>query len=88
MLNENKKLSIERENKLKEYAIADDLVKAEVEFGTSQKSISNAKINKSKILKVLNGTDEDWNNPEWQMKNRNSDLETISKIHKLPEYEY
>lgn len=58
MLNENKKLSIERANELKEYAIADDLGKAEVEFGTSQKSISNAKINKSKILKVLNGTDE------------------------------
>lgn len=88
MLNENKKLSIQRANKLKEYAIADDLEKAKVEFGTSQKSISNAKINKSKILKVLNGTDEDWNNPEWQMKNRISDLETILKIHKLPEDEY
>jgi glutamate 2,3-aminomutase len=47
------------------------------------------KINESKrrILDVLGGSEEDWSNYKWQLTNRISDAETLSKIINLSEVE-
>lgn len=42
---------------------------------------------KRKILAVLNATEKDWDNYEWQLENRISDLETLLKIISLDDDE-
>lgn len=42
---------------------------------------------KERILEVLGGTEKDWENYDWQHKNRISDVETLSKIINLTERE-
>ncbi|WP_279230357.1 glutamate 2,3-aminomutase [Thermohalobacter berrensis] len=42
---------------------------------------------KKKILDVLGGTEEDWNDYKWQLSNRISDVETLSKIINLSDKE-
>ena len=43
---------------------------------------------KNKILKELNASEKDWNNPKWQLKNRISDVDEISKYTNLTDEEY
>lgn len=43
--------------------------------------------NKKRILKVFNGTDEDWNNWRWQLKNSIHDAATLAKIISLTDQE-
>lgn len=43
---------------------------------------------KNKILKELNASEDDWNNPKWQLKNRISDVEEIAKYTHLTDEEY
>lgn len=42
---------------------------------------------KEKILKLLNGTNEDWDNYKWQLTNRITDVETLGKIINLSDFE-
>jgi len=42
---------------------------------------------KKKILEVLGGTEEDWNDYKWQLKNRIDNVEILEKIMKLNEAE-
>ncbi len=37
-------------------------------------------VQKAKILKILGGTEEDWNNWHWQLANRISDVEVLSRV--------
>ena len=43
---------------------------------------------KNKILEELNATEKDWNNPKWQLKNRISDVDEISKYTNISQEEY
>lgn len=86
-MNKDKEISIERAKELKKEAISDIEGKKKVMYGMHPYAIDYAKRNKEKILKVFNATENDWNNPTWQMKNRISDLETILKIHDLSQKE-
>ena len=42
---------------------------------------------KKKILEILNGTESDWNDWKWQLKNRISDVSLLSKIINLTDSE-
>jgi len=37
-------------------------------------------VQKKKILSVLNGTEKDWDDWKWQVRNMIRDVETLSKI--------
>lgn len=76
--NSKKQISLERAEELKS-RISDYLeVKDKIPKGLDltleyQKS-------KAKILAILQGTEEDWNDYKWQLSNRISDVETLGKI--------
>ena len=53
--------------------------------GFSKKLYANTK---NKILKELNASETDWNSPKWQLKNRISDADEISKYTNLSDEEY
>ncbi len=87
MLEKDRKISIKRANELKKQAVLDIKGKSKVEFGMSQTSIDNKNKNKLRILEILHGTEEEWNDPKWQMKNRITNLETLLKIHNFSQKE-
>lgn len=61
--------------------------KSKVRTGFSKFSSELYENTKNKILKELNASEEDWNNPKWQLKNRISTVEDISKYTDLTEEE-
>ncbi|MTI70510.1 MAG: glutamate 2,3-aminomutase [Firmicutes bacterium] len=83
--NQKRKISLERAEELKS-RITDYLqVKDKIPKGMSlDKEYKEAK---EKILKVLNATEDDWNNHKWQLTNRIYDVETLNKIINLTEDE-
>ena len=62
--------------------------KSKVRTGFSEFSQRIYADTKGKILKELNATEEDWINPKWQLKNRITDVEEISKYADLSQEEY
>jgi len=83
-----RKISNERAKQLRHYALTDDTAKKEILYGTHPLAIKNAAKNKKRIMSVLGATENDWNNPEWQMKNRIRKVETLSAIFPLSKKEY
>ncbi|MTI66641.1 MAG: glutamate 2,3-aminomutase [Firmicutes bacterium] len=83
--NQKRKISLERAEELKS-RITDYLqVKDKIPKGMNlDKEYKEAK---EKILKVLNATEDDWNNYKWQLTNRIYDVETLNKIINLSEDE-
>lgn len=69
-------------------AINDMEHKSEVRIGFSEFSNNLYENTKNKILKELNATEKDWNDPKWQLKNRISSVDEISKYIKLTDEEY
>ncbi|WP_407422624.1 KamA family radical SAM protein [Methanobrevibacter sp.] len=61
--------------------------KSNIRIGFSDFSKKLYADNKSKILEELNASENDWNNPKWQLKNRISDVGEILKYVNLPEEE-
>ena len=53
--------------------------KSGIRIGFSDFSKKLYEDNKSKILEELNASENDWNDPKWQLKNRISDVEEILK---------
>jgi lysine 2,3-aminomutase len=84
----NRKKSLERSYELDQIAINDMRNKSKIRTGFSDFSKNLYANNKNKILKELNAGEEDWNNPKWQMKNRISDVDEISKYTELSDEEY
>lgn len=77
-----------RSEELDKIAIEDMEHKSKVRTGFSEFS-RNLYINtKNKILKELNASEEDWNNPKWQLKHRISDVDEITKYANLTNEEY
>jgi lysine 2,3-aminomutase len=62
--------------------------KSEVRIGFSDFSMKLYANTKNKILTELNATEEDWNNPKWQLKNRIDSVDEISKYTDLTQEEY
>ena len=62
--------------------------KSKVRTGFSEFSKKIYSNTKNKILKELNATEEDWKNPKWQLKNRISDVDEISKYADFSDEEY
>ncbi|WP_405269991.1 KamA family radical SAM protein [Methanobrevibacter sp.] len=84
----NRKKSLIRSNELDEIAIEDMKHKSKVRLGFSDFSINLYENTKDKILTELNATEEDWINPKWQLKNRISSVDEISKYADLTQEEY
>ena len=62
--------------------------KSKVRVGFSEFSKNIYDNTKNKILKELNADEKDWNDPKWQLKNRISDVDEISKYTNLTNEEY
>ncbi len=84
----NRKKSLIRSNELDKIAIDDMEHKSKVRTGFSEFSKKLYENTKNKILKELDATEDDWNDPKWQMKNRISTVDEISKYVSLTEEEY
>lgn len=88
IININRKKSLIRSNELDKIAIDDIEHKLKVRTGFSEFSKKLYENTKNKILKDLDATEDDWNDPKWQMKNRISTVDEISKYVSLTEEEY
>ena len=84
----NRKKSLIRSNELDKIAIDDNKHKSKVRLGCSESSKRLYENNKNKILNELNASQEDWENPKWQLKNRISDVDEILKYTNLSKKDY
>jgi len=75
---ENRKIASERAKKNVE--MISDYLEAREKIPTGLKCYEQYKENKKRILKILGGTEEDWNNWKWQLKNSIRDTSVLSKI--------
>lgn len=82
---DNRQIARERAQKYVEM-ISDYLeVKDKIHTGfTSNKQVEK---NKKRILKILNSSEKEWNNWQWQLKNSIRDVSVLSKIIQLTEQE-
>ena len=84
----NRKKSLIRSNELDIIAIDDNKHKSKVRLGCSESSKRLYENNKNKILNELNASQEDWENPKWQLKNRISDVDEILKYTDFSKKDY
>ncbi len=84
----NRKKSLIRSKELDNIAIDDMEHKSKVRIGFSEFSNKLYTNTKNKILKELNASEEDWNYPKWQLKNRINDVDEILKYSNLTKEEY
>ncbi len=73
-----RQLSLERARELKSRIT--DYLRVQDDIETGFKLANEIEIQKQKILAVLGGTEEDWEDWHWQMENRITDAETLAKI--------
>lgn len=85
MTTEATKISLERASELKSKIQDYTDIKNTIPKGIDKEEEINQR--KQKILAVLGGTEEDWNDYKWQLTNRITDVETLSKLLKLTETE-
>ena len=78
-ININRKKSLMRSDELDKIAIDDIEHKSKVRTGFSNFSKQLYANNKDKILNELDASEEDWNNPKWQLKNRISSADELLK---------
>ncbi len=86
-LENSREISLRRAEVLK-FRIEDYLsVKDSIPKGLSQAQEMKKLEKKKKILTMLSATEEDWNQWQWQLKNRISDVELLSSIVSLTDQE-
>ena len=78
---------IARERAAKHVELIADYLEAKKNIPTGFTDYEQIKENKKRILKILDGTEEDWNNWHWQIKNAIRDTDILSKIIKLTDQE-
>jgi lysine 2,3-aminomutase len=84
-MNEQTKISLERAAQLKS-RIEDYInIKDSIPKGIEKENEINKR--KQHILNILGATEENWNDYKWQLSNRITDVDTLSKILKLTENE-
>lgn len=84
-MNEETRISLERADVLKHKIDDYMLARKSISRGLELEDVIQGR--KKKILSILNGTEEDWNNYKWQLSNRITDVDTLSKILDLNEKE-
>ncbi|MCR1955747.1 glutamate 2,3-aminomutase [Clostridioides mangenotii] len=84
-MNEETRVSLERADVLKHKIDDYMLARKSISRGLELEDVIQGR--KKKILNILNGTEEDWNNYKWQLSNRITDVDTLSKILDLSEKE-
>ena len=75
---ENRKIARERAQKYTDMIA--DYLEAKKHIPTGFEKYDQIQENKNRILKVLNGTEGDWNNYQWHIKNAIRDVATLAKI--------
>lgn len=84
-MNEKNKISLERASELK--SRIEDYIKIKDTIPTGIKNEESINYRKRKILEVLNAKEEDWDDYKWQLSNRITDVDMLSKILSLTEKE-
>ncbi|MGL5328473.1 MAG: lysine 2,3-aminomutase, partial [Peptostreptococcaceae bacterium] len=84
-MNESTKISLERASELK--SRIEDYVEIRKSIPKGLEKKEEIKKRKEHILNILGATEENWNDYKWQLSNRITDSETLSKILKLTEKE-
>ena len=74
---ENTQKAVERSSVLK--ARIQNYLEARPSIPTGRERASQIQAQKEKILEIIGGTEEDWKDWQWQLKNRISDSETLGK---------
>ena len=64
-----------------------DYLKVRDKIPTGYNQNEQIQTNKKKILRLLNGSEDDWNCWKWQLKNAIRNVETLSKIIQLSDVE-
>jgi len=77
-INRKKQIALERADELK--TRIQDYLEIRNKIPKGRELTEQINKSKSRILKILGGTDEDWNNYKWQLSNRISDIDTLGKI--------
>lgn len=86
-LSNKRKIALDRAKELRS-KIEDYInIKDTIPKGTSPSQEEKIMQKKLKILSLLNGTEENWNDYKWQLKNRISDVNLLAKIIKLTDKE-
>lgn len=85
MRTESTRVSLERASELKSRIQDYTDIKNIIPKGIEREYEINQR--KQRILEELGGTEEDWNDYKWQLTNRITDVETLSKLLKLAEKE-
>ncbi|SET67615.1 lysine 2,3-aminomutase [Natronincola peptidivorans] len=85
MNTEGRETSLKRAAELK--GRIDDYLEARKEIDKGLEMQEALEARKKKILELLGGTEEDWKDYHWQLKNRIADVGTLSKIIDLTEEE-
>lgn len=75
---ENRKIAQQRADNYVEMIA--DYLEAKKDIPTGFEKYDQIQASKKRILKLLNGTEEDWNNYHWHLKNAIRDVSTLSKI--------
>lgn len=84
-MNEKNKISLERASELK--SRIEDYIKIKNTIPTGIQNEESIRNRKRKILEVLNAKEEDWDDYKWQLSNRITDVDMLSKILSLTEKE-
>ncbi len=77
-MNESNKISLQRAKQLKSRIEDYLIIKDQIPKGLEKKEEINKR--KEHILEVLNADENDWKNYKWQLSNRITDVDTLSKI--------
>ena len=83
----DREISLMRSNELDEIALEDNEHKSKVRIGFSDFSRKIYENTKNKIMNELNAGEEEWNDPKWQLKNRITNVDEISKYTPLTDEE-
>lgn len=82
-----REISLERAAELKS-KISDYLEAREnIPRGMDEMSTARFKARKARILDYFNATEDDWNDWEWQLEHRISDVDTLAELSNLDEDE-
>jgi|Deesub1362B_J571_1020462.scaffolds.fasta_scaffold03045_4 lysine 2,3-aminomutase len=82
---EDRCIALKRSAEVK--ALIQDYLAAVAHIPTGFTLADRIEANRRRVLKVLGGTEEQWDDYRWHMRNRISDLETLSRIVHLTEEE-
>ncbi|WP_195251502.1 glutamate 2,3-aminomutase [Romboutsia sp. 1001713B170207_170306_H8] len=84
-MNESTRISLERASELK--SRIEDYIQIRKQIPNGLELEEEIDKRKKHILSVLGGTEENWNDYKWQLSNRITDVDTLSKILKLTQKE-